>query len=102
MTSLLTVVLICLLIITINASNWFMISYLPLHFASRRIVATLVGVFDFSTYIGAAVMSGPLGDLLVNTGWKVLPLLWAALIAVSIALAFGGAGSCLYRKGKRR
>jgi sugar phosphate permease len=101
-TSFLTVVLIACLIATINASNWYMISYLPLHFASRNIVATLGGAFDFSTYMGAAVMSGPLGDALLTYGWVTLPIVWLVLTVVSLALALGGAGTCLARRGARR
>ena len=101
-TSGLTVLLIAALVVTINASNWFVISYLPLYFAHRNIVATLVGAFDFSTYVGAALMSGSLGDLLTSRGWSVLPVLWSILIAAALLLLMGGAGSCLARKGARR
>jgi len=101
-TSFLTVVLIACLIATINASNWYMISYLPLHFASRNIVATLGGAFDFSTYMGAAVMSGPLGDALLTYGWVTLPIVWLVLTVISLVLAMGGAGTCLARRGARR
>jgi len=101
-TSGLTVLLIAALVVTINASNWFVISYLPLYFAHRNIVATLVGAFDFSTYVGAALMSGSLGDLLTSRGWSVLPVLWSILISAALLLLMGGAGSCLARKGARR
>ena len=101
-TSLATVLLIAALIAVINAANWYMISYLPLYFSSRNIVATLVGSFDFSTYVGAAAMSGMLGGLLLRYGWVMLPLLWLGLSLVALALALGGAGSCLARRGVRR
>ena len=97
-----TVALIALLIAVINAANWYMISYLPLYFSERNIVATLVGAFDFSTYIGAAVMSGTLGVLLLRFGWIALPALWLALAAAALLLALGGAGSCLSLRGQRR
>ena len=101
-TSVITVVLIALLIAGINASNWYMISYLPLHFAQRNIVSTLAGAFDFSTYMGAAVMSGTLGVLLMRFGWLAVPTVWLVLILGALVLAAGGAGVCLARKGKRR
>jgi len=101
-TSFFTVLLIAALIAAINASNWFMISYLPLYFSSRNIVATLVGAFDFCTYIGAALVSGKLGGLLIIHGWRILPVIWLVLVTLSLLLAFGGAGSCLARKGMRR
>lgn len=101
-TSFLTVLLIAALIAVINASNWYMISYLPLYFAGRSIVSTLVGTFDFSTYIGASIMSGLLGTLLLRFGWIALPLLWLLLAVLGLGLAFTGAGTCLSRKGARR
>lgn len=101
-TSIVTVLLIALLIAVINAANWYMISYLPLYFSERNIVSTLVGAFDFSTYIGAAVMSGTLGILLLRFGWIALPLVWLALVATALLLAAGGAGGCLALRGQRR
>ena len=76
-TAFFTVLLIAGLIAVINASNWYMISYLPLYFSGRNIVSTLVGTFDFSTYVGASIMSG-------------------------LLLALTGTGGCLRRKGARR
>lgn len=101
-TSLLTVLLIAALIAVVNASNWYMISYLPLYFSGRNIVSTLVGTFDFSTYMGASLMTGLLGGLLTRVGWAALPALWLALSLFSLLLAFTGAGACLARRGARR
>jgi OPA family glycerol-3-phosphate transporter-like MFS transporter len=101
-TSFMTVLLIAGLIAVINAGNWYMISYLPLYFSERNIVSTLVGTFDFSTYIGASLMSGSLGVLLSRYGWVILPLMWLVLAVAGLALAFTGAGACLRRKGARR
>ena len=101
-TSILTVLLIAALIAAINASNWFMISYLPMHFAPRNMVATLGGSFDCSTYLGAAALSGLLGGLLLRYGWIMLPVLWLGLCLVGLVLAFGEAGNCLARRGARR
>ena len=101
-TSFLTVLLIACLIALVNAGNWFMISYLPMYFSGRNIVSTLVGTFDFSTYIGASLMSGALGVLLGRYGWIALPLLWLLLAVLSLLLALTGTGACLRRKGARR
>lgn len=101
-TSFLTVLLIAALIAVVNASNWYMISYLPLYFSGRNIVATLVGAFDFSTYIGASLMSGVLGGLLSRVGWIALPVAWLGLSLLGALLAFTGAGECLARRGERR
>lgn len=90
-TSLLTALLIAALIAVINASNWYMISYLPMYFAKRNIVSTLVGTFDFSTYVGASMMSGALGSLLVRFGWIALPSCWMALTVLGLVLSLVGA-----------
>ena len=79
-----------------------MISYLPLYFSGRNIVSTLVGTFDFSTYVGASLMSGVLGNLLARAGWIALPVLWLALSVSGLLLAFTGAGACLARRGEKR
>lgn len=101
-TSYQTVLLIAALIAVVNAGNWYMISYLPLFFSARNIVATLVGAFDFSTYIGASLMSGALGVLLLRFGWIALPALWLLLAILSLLLALTGTGECLRRKGARK
>lgn len=101
-TSFVTVLLIAALIAVVNASNWYMISYLPLYFSGRNMVSTLVGVFDFSTYIGASLMSGILGSLLSRVGWIALPAAWLVLSILGLLLAFTGAGACLARRGERR
>ena len=101
-TSLLTVLLIAGLIAAANASNWYNVSYFPLSFSARGMVSTLVGCFDFSAYVGAAIMSGVLGGLLTQYGWVALPTLWLGLCLLGLTLALTGAGSCLRREGKPR
>ncbi|MBQ3011118.1 MAG: hypothetical protein IJD81_07985, partial [Oscillospiraceae bacterium] len=101
-TSVLTVILIALLIASVNASNWFNISYYPLCFSERNIVSTLIGTFDFSSYIGASVMSGTVGVLLSRYGWISLTIVWLVLTLVALFLALTGAGKCFLLKGKFR
>jgi len=100
--SYLTIVLILLLLAVVHSVNWYLVDYLPLFFSARHIVATLVGALDFSTYLGAAIMSGGLGVLLVLFGWPALPVVWLALCVLALVLAMTGAGGCLVRKGEHR
>ena len=100
--SYLTIILILLLLAVVHSVNWYLVDYLPLFFSARNIVATLVGALDFSTYLGAAIMSGGLGVLLVLFGWPALPIVWLILCALSLVLAMTGAGGCLLRKGEHR
>ena len=101
-TSVLTVVLIALLIASVNASNWFNISYFPLCFSERNIVSTLIGTFDFSAYIGASIMSGTLGILLSRFGWKSLTIVWLCLTTFGLILAATAAGKCFLLRGQPR
>jgi len=101
-TSVLTVLLIACLVAVTAAVCWTVVSYLPLCFAPRNMVSTIVGVMDFSSYVGAAVMSGTLGGLLLKYGWPILPKVWLALCVLSLLLILGGAGACLKRKGEPR
>ena len=101
-TSIITVLLIALLISTVNASNWFNISYYPLCFSERNIVSTLIGTFDFSSYIGASVMSGSVGMILGRFGWSALTYVWLCLTLLELILALTGAGKCFLLKGQRR
>ena len=101
-TSVFTVILIALLIAAVNASNWFNISYFPLCFSERNIVSTLIGTFDFSSYMGASIMSGTLGVLLARFGWVSLTVVWLVLTVLALLLAAPGAGKCFSRKGQKR
>lgn len=101
-TSVLTVILIALLIASVNASNWFNISYFPLCFSERNIVSTLIGTFDFSSYMGASLMSGTLGVLLNRFGWVSLTVVWLALTLFGFLLAATGAGKCFLYRGQPR
>ena len=101
-TSVLTVILIALLIASINACNWFNISYYPLCFAERNIVSTLIGTFDFSSYMGASIMSGTLGVLLARFGWVSLTVVWLGLTVLALILAATCAGKCFLLKGEKR
>ena len=101
-TSVLTVILIALLIACVNASNWFNISYYPLCFSERNIVSTLIGTFDFSSYMGASLMSGTLGMLLSRYGWRSLTLVWFGLTVIGLIFAMTGAGKCFLLRGQPR
>lgn len=96
-TSFFTVLLIAVLIMVINGCNWYTISYLPLFFTGRSIVATLACLFDFSTYLGASFTSGLLGFLLEQYGWMSLPTLWLGLSSLGLGLVLTGVGTTLVR-----
>ena len=95
--SMLTILLIAALIAVINGCNWYAISYLPMLFSAKNIVAFLACIFDFSTYLGAALTSGLIGYLLEAFGWAALPALWLLLVLAGFLLALTCLGRCMDR-----
>lgn len=90
-----TVIFIGLLILFINGANWILISYLPLRFSSQNMVATLVGIFDFSVYIGAAISAPILGFSMGKYGFPAVPLVWLVLSVFCLLLLCTAAGKSL-------
>lgn len=78
-----------------NGAIWIVISLLPLSFSSRGLVSTIVGLFDFSIYMGASLASVILGVLLALFGWVSIPLVWVIFSLTAILLCLGKAGASL-------
>ena len=78
-----------LLIVEVSAMcmgcNSILLSYIPLSYAKYNLVSTIVGVFDFSSYVGASLSSVLVGRVLTAGHWTDMALLW--LISISLALA---------------
>jgi len=92
-----TLLLIAALVAVINGCNWYVISYLPMLFSGKNIVAFLACIFDFSTYLGAALTSGLIGYLLEGFGWAALPALWLLLALAAFLLTLTRLEQCLDR-----
>lgn len=90
-----TVLLIGILILFVNGANWVLISYLPLRYSEKNMVATLVGIFDFSVYIGAAISSPILGFAMAHYGFAAVPGVWLAFTLLCLLLIYTGAGKGL-------
>ena len=86
----LTVMLIGLLCTLTNAASWIIISFLPLSFAGRNMVSTVVGIFDFSIYIGASIASTLMGLLMARFGWTAIPIMWIVVAGLGITSCMGG------------
>ncbi len=67
--------------------NSVLLSMIPLLYTKYGIVSTLIGFFDFSSYIGASISSVAAGVLLTSGNWKILPLLWLITAAAALGLA---------------
>jgi len=69
-------------------NNTILLSYLPMQYTGQQMVASIIGVFDFASYVGAALSTYVLGKLLASAGFAPLPYVWlaAALAALGIVL----------------
>ncbi|MEA5016330.1 MAG: MFS transporter [Candidatus Limiplasma sp.] len=67
------------------------ISYLPLSHADENMISTLVGLFDFANYVGAAAASIVLGALMAAEQWRAVSLIWLGVCAFASLCAFGKA-----------
>lgn len=67
------------------------ISYIPLSHVDENMVSTLVGLFDFANYAGAALCSAALGALLGGGHMAATALVWLGVCLLAAALAWGQA-----------
>lgn len=94
----LTVVLMALISGFGYAANNIYMGVLPMCYAEQNITSTLVGLFDFSAYVGAGAASWGLGLLITGSDLTAIAAVWMGAAVVSlIALAF-----CRGRLAQRR
>ncbi len=67
-------------------NNTVLMSFIPMQYTRQNMVATLVGLFDFSSYIGAAISTYALGRVLENAGFSPLPYIWLGAAAVMLVI----------------
>lgn len=69
------------------ANNTILMSFIPMQYTERNMVASIIGVFDFSSYVGAAISTYVLGRVLASAGFAPLPGIWlgAAIFAMGLA-----------------
>ena len=82
-----SVILIAAISGMMYGSNNILLSYIPLTFAHKNIVSTLVGIFDFSSYAGAAISSVILGIMLADSNYNLIFIIWAAVAAIATILS---------------
>lgn len=66
--------------------NSILLSFIPLSYSRQNIVATLIGIFDFSAYLGAAVSAYVLGVFLGEGNWTIIPFFWIAAALLGFSL----------------
>lgn len=63
--------------------NSLLLSYIPIHYGGENAVSSLVGLFDFSSYIGAALSSILLGFAIEAQNYYALFGIWAVVLAIA-------------------
>lgn len=82
--------------------NSLLLSYLPISFGGANIVSTLVGIFDFSSYMGAALSSVLLGFALESKNYPAVFGVWAAVLAAAWGLTLLFRLKCPDRSGENK
>lgn len=73
-------------------ANTVLVSYLPMRYGGDDAVSSLVGLFDFCSYVGAALSTYVLGGMISDRGVHGMAMLWIAaavcecLLLVAMAL----------------
>ena len=69
------------------ANNTILMSYIPMQYTSKNMVASIIGVFDFASYVGAACSTYVLGRVLASAGFGPLPAIWLGASAAALIIA---------------
>ncbi len=77
---------ICLSLIytAVSIANTSFLSIFPIRFADTGNVASVSGIMDFATYLGAGVSSLIFGVVIENFGYSPMYLSWAAISIISM------------------
>ncbi|MBP3646184.1 MAG: MFS transporter [Clostridia bacterium] len=68
------------------ANNTLLMSFIPMQYTSRNMVASIIGVFDFFSYAGAAISTYVFGKILAKAGFAPLPWIWLASACAALVI----------------
>lgn len=68
-------------------SNTILMSFIPMQYTEKNMVASIIGVFDFASYVGAAISTYVLGKVLASAGFGPLPGIWLFAALCGIVLS---------------
>ena len=77
---------LCLVSALACCANTVLLSFIPMHYLSEDAVSSLVGLFDFCSYMGAALSTYVLGSLMEGRGVEAMALVWVAAAATASIL----------------
>jgi len=69
------------------ANNTLLMSFIPMQYTEKNMVASIIGVFDFASYAGASLSTYVLGRVLESAGFAPLPFIWMAAAALACLIA---------------
>ena len=70
------------------ANNTLLMSFIPMQYTEKNMVASIIGVFDFASYVGASLSTYVLGKVLESAGFAPLPYIWLGAALMASVLAF--------------
>ena len=68
------------------ANNTLLMSFIPMQYTSRNMVASIIGVFDFASYAGAAISTYVFGKILASFGFSPLPGIWLGASCAALCI----------------
>lgn len=85
----LAVICLSLLYALISVINTSMLTIYPMHYIDTGNVASVSGLMDFATYLGAGISSWIYGMLIKNIGYSVMYISWIIIAVVSVFFLSG-------------
>ena len=70
----------------VSMINTSILSMFPLRFAKQDLVASVSGITDFATYLGASIASAIYGLLIEGGNYRYMFLSWVVLSLLSIII----------------
>lgn len=84
----LTVIAMSIIYASVSIVNTSMLSIYPLRFAQNGHTASVSGIMDFATYLGAGISSAVYGIVIKHFGYLPMFLSWIILSAVSVLIIY--------------
>lgn len=81
-----SVIMLSVIYAAVSVINTSFLSIYPLRYAKTGNTASVSGIMDFATYLGAGVSSAIYGIVIKNFGYLPMFVSWAAISAVSIII----------------
>ena len=85
-TPLLAAIALSMIYALVSMINTSILSMFPLRFAEQDLVASVSGITDFATYLGASIASAIYGLLIDNGNYRGMFLSWVVLSLLSIVI----------------